>query len=175
MTDKVTLIGDKDVGPVLGAVSEVNASGKLKIAQVVAKSGFPMRADVTVSLEVPREELETYEITGSAPLLDPRSYVVVDQVPQVTSKTIAITPANVKGTELVMTLTPAPPATLTLKGKAITRRRSDGVIETFPVAALAPTGANFSYGITLRPGERYDILMLVQGHKAWFEEDKVAN
>ena len=169
MSRKVTVIADKDTGTVLGAVAEVNAEAALGIPQVVAGTGLPMRKGVPVTLEVPPGELMTHLAAGDGPLFDPHSYVVVDGVPIPSIRQISS--LQVKPNRLIFGLGVSPPPEV--KVKAITRRRSDGVVEVFAVSKIN-TSQPVAYGVTLRAREYYDVLVLVEAHQAHFEENKQA-
>jgi hypothetical protein len=169
MSRKVTVIADKDVGPVLGAVAEVNAEEKLTVDQIVSTGGLPMRNSIQVTLEVPPSELATYLAIGDGPLLDPLSYAVVEGVPVAAANSLnPLAAGDITATKITLTLGSAP--TTGPKVKAITRRRSDDVVEVFPVATLPPMAGPHSYGVTLRANEPYDLLLLVEGCPAVFQE-----
>ena len=175
MTAKVTVIADKDIGPVLGAVTEVTAEAKLKVDQVVAASGFPIRSDVQVTLLVPSTELETFLTAAEGALVDPRSYVVIDGVPTALPAALTIQSVALKSSAVEISFGTAPPPSVNadIKVKAILHRRSDDATEVLappPVRPVSPD-PRITFGANLRTAERYDVLVLVEGYRSFFQED----
>jgi hypothetical protein len=171
MNAKVTVIAVKDVGPVLGAVSEMASEDKLSVDQVVAAQGFPVRVPQALPVDVPAEELETYAAGGTGPLLHPLGYVVVDGVAMATAKTVTFNSLSVTAIGVKLSTQPAVP----VNWKVITRRRTDNVVQPFSgkIAAVI-AGGNYTLGVTLRSGETYDAVILVGGYKALVADNKQA-
>lgn len=167
MSVKVTVIADKDLGHVLGAVTEVNAEAKLEVGQVVGKSGLAVRNGKDGAVMVAAAELQTFLSAGDGPIYGPFSYVVKDGVPQAVASTVTI--SSVAANSIGVAFSTAPSGEV--KAKAITHRRSDDVHEV--TQGRIPTGGT-TIGVTLRAGEHYDVLVLVEGYSAAFEEDQTA-
>ncbi len=172
MSAKVTVIAAREVGPVLGAVTSVGSEAKLEVDEVVGGNGFPLRNGTQVTLEVPPAELETFLATGDGPLLDPRAHVVVGGVPLPTTKAIK-TDATFQLKPTSITFAPNPAPSAEVKAKAVVRRRSDDSVEVFPVAPI-PAAGPYTYGVTLRANELYDVLLLVEGYPAVLKENEKA-
>jgi hypothetical protein len=164
MSAKITVIADKDVGHVLGAVLEVNATDKLKVDQVVASAGFPIRDGAAVLVQVPPNELDTFATTTASVLDEPMAYAVVDGTVLGTASTNMLTGVALKATEV--TFTPAAAADK-LKFKAIYRRRLDGQLGTLTARELrGPATGSWTYPTSeLRIGDRYDVLVMLQNHR----------
>jgi hypothetical protein len=167
MSATITAIADKDTGSVLGAVSEISAKEALKVDQVVAKTGFPLRLGVAVTLDVPIGELKTWAGAGGGLLTDPLTFVVKDGVPAPAA--LALGSITLKATEISVTFTTTTEPAVEVKAKAIVRNSTDGKVEVLPFAKFQP-GVPIVVGATLRSGEDYDVLVMVEGYQAYFEE-----
>lgn len=169
MSATVTVIADKDIGSVLGAVTETSADEALKLEQVVAEAGFPLREGSAVTLEVPRIELTTAAATSLGAVSDPQSYLVKDGVPTsvgtgMTVSDLVLTAAQI---EIFFTTPPAGE----VKAKAILHNRDDDTVEVFPATKRQPSATNtITIGASLQPLGSYDALILVEGYRAYFEE-----
>ena len=169
MSKIITVIADKDVGPVLGAVSEAGSDAKLPVSQVVSENGFPVRTNGLVKLEVPVNQLETYEATGNSALLEPTLFAVVDKVPVVTAGTIKTGTggSTFKSTEIDLALNPAPAAGTELMVKVIARHDSDGETMVYPATKIVFDSSGVGkFGVNLRAGETYQFILLVEKYQA---------
>jgi hypothetical protein len=173
MSATITAIADKDIGSVLGAISETSAEEVLELNQVVAKTGLPLRLEVPVTLEVPRDELKAWAGAGPGMLTDPRSYVVKDGVPAPAAlKVTSIALKVATGIEIAFAAGSAPTAEVQVK--VIHRNRTDGTVEVLPAAKYQPANP-IVVGATLRSGEDHDALVMVEGYQAFFEEEVMAS
>jgi hypothetical protein len=142
MSEKVTLLIDRETHHVLGAVSMENSDHELELDRAVGPAGLPLRvADgvgVAPFLEVPREELATAPGEGDPLLLEPTAYQVQDGVavrPTLRLRELMIDP--LAGIQFVLALPkpPPPPGTTT----TTTGTGTGGVVPpTTPAAGSGP-------------------------------------
>jgi hypothetical protein len=72
----------------------------------------------------------------------------------------------VEADKITIKLSPAPAAGTELKAKVVARRQSDGETEVFPATKVRFASTGAQYVVSLRAGETYHLLLLVEQHQA---------
>ena len=151
----------------LEILAESFTAKHLKVDQVVDPSGFPMRDDIPVTLEVPRAELVTAATTSLAAVSEPRSYVVKDGVPGPVGSTMTVSP-TLKVGQIDITLGSSSGE---VKVKAFLHDRDRDLVETIPATKLTPTGGTaITVSVPSLKSGVYDALVLVEGFRIGFLE-----
>ncbi len=157
MSDKITLIGDKDLGHVLGAVRQLGAEDALALDKLVDDTGLPLRKGFpasVLSFPFPRDHLKTWAATTEAVLTEPWAFAVMDGVPQ--QLTQALSAVTLK--QEVVSFTLATEA----KVKAFLRSHNDSK----PVVwgGLKLQAGTRVIPATMDASSSYDVLLLAEGH-----------